>query len=65
MCEILVDFFTTYVFTVTATVKLGYNDHGYNEFMAIMNKNYRHFRSHLATFHYNLHGYSEQILMVP
>ena len=25
------------------TVKLGYNDHGYNEITAITNKNYRHF----------------------
>ncbi len=32
------------------TVKLGYNDHGYNEFTAVTHKNYRHFWSHLATF---------------
>jgi len=31
------------------TVKLGYNDHGYNEFTAITNNNYRHFWSHLAS----------------
>jgi len=36
-------------FTTKYTVKLGYHDPRYNEFTAIMNKNYKYFWSHLAT----------------
>ena len=44
----------------TCTVKLGYNDHGYNKFMAIMNKICRIIWSQMVTLLYiNLHGYND------
>ena len=40
------------------TVKLSYNDHGYNELTAITNKICSIFWSQMITFHINLHGYN-------
>ena len=62
------NFQTKVIFT---TVKLGYNDHGYNEFIAISNKMCCIIWSQMVTSIYNpsrlqqCHGYNEQILTVP
>jgi len=34
---------------ISSTVKLSYNEHGYNEFTAITNKSYWYFWSQIAT----------------
>ncbi len=48
------------------TVILGYNDHGYNKFTAITNKYSSTLLVPNGTFYYiNLHGYNEQIWVVP
>ena len=43
---------------LSKTVKLGYNDHGYNEFMAIMDKYCRIIWSQMLLYHISLHGYN-------
>jgi hypothetical protein len=50
------------------TVKLGLNDHGYNEFTAITNKSIDNLGPKQLLYYINIHGYMtyiEQILMVP
>jgi hypothetical protein len=53
------------------TVELGYNDHGYNEFMAIKNNYESSFQVrmiillHKPSRLYRSHGYNEQIFAVP
>jgi hypothetical protein len=45
-----------------STVKLGYNDHGYNEFTAITNKIFRKFWSQMVTLLLKasqLHSYND------
>ncbi len=41
------------------TVKLGYNDHSYNEFTAITNKIYRYFGPILLLYYISFHGYND------
>jgi len=40
----------------STTVKLGYKEHGYNEFTAITNKNYWYFWSQIATLQHKSSG---------
>ncbi len=47
------------------TVKLGYNDHGYNEFTLITSKIMSHFWSQMMGYKDSFHDYNEHILMVP
>ncbi len=44
------------------TVKLGYNDHGYNEFTVITNKIMSHFWSQMTGYKDIFHGYNESRL---
>ncbi len=46
----------------TNTVKLGYNDHGYNEFTLITNKIMSHFWSQMTGYKDSFHGYNESRL---
>jgi len=48
-----------------STVKLGYNDHGYNEFTIKTNKIMSHFWSQMTGYKDWFHGYNEHLLMVP
>ena len=53
------------------TVKLGYNDHGYNEFTAITNEKSSHFWFQTTNYYVNFHGYianhgyNEHLMLVP
>jgi len=44
------------------TIKLGYNDHGYNEFTLIRNKMMSHFGSQMTGYKDSFHGYNESRL---
>ncbi len=45
------------------TVKLGYNDHGYNEFMFLTIKIFSHFLSQMKLYSMYFHGYNESRLL--
>jgi len=43
------------------TIKLGYNDHGYNEIVAITNKNVPLFVPKLSLYYINVHVYHKDV----
>jgi len=48
--------------TILTTVKLGNNDHGYNELTLITNKTLSHFWSQMTGYKDIFHGYNESRL---
>ena len=53
---------TDFIQSFAGTVKLGYNDHGYNEFTFITNEKNCAFWSQMTTYYINFHGYNESRL---
>jgi len=47
----------------TDAIKLGYNDHGFTEFEAVIDEKDWYFWSHLASILLNLHGYNDVMLL--
>jgi hypothetical protein len=46
-------------------VKLGYNDHDYNDIMVITNKKLSHIWSQMKLDYMNFHGYNEHFMPLP